>query len=813
MQYHLKPSNINVVSNIYVRNDQPIELDEKFLHQVRGLNALNKLFPKGTNANGVLNRATLTPAQQDALANTAPCSATNNLLNEKTFGYVQTDEGIVWACRCENDDCAYQDECFATPYSKRIKRRIIRKTDLPIERNDSVKNQDFEYLGVENGAIDNISIFEEKVTPEKDTHDNADSLIENTEDYIKTDDQNLIIESPINEKILVNASPGTGKTYTAIKRLEYIIKNKLVEDYGNIVVICYTRVAVNVINTRITEGILKGELDQSAKNIHVRTADSFATAYLNKMEVEGYHELNYEQRIAKFNEIYNKEVLEKFEYIIIDEIQDFVNHRALMIANIISSVNCGYLLLGDSCQAIYDYSAKNKSNTKAPGFCMTSVEFYNLIHQMFLAESTKEGSTAQTKKYELTKNYRQASSDDSQTSELATISQKIREVILEGDLNITKNVIETELKPYELEPKTVDKSKPEINQTHKTAFLCRSNAQVEYVSSALHKKGISHELITNHDNMNVRYARWIARVFWDYCVNRISKEDFILRYVNRIGDDEDHASKLFNVLSNFINKIDPNEAEEQSTVDYIETDKLWDEMRQQTAINVPELLLEPRNNSIVVCTIHKAKGLEFDDVFLTKFNNAKLNSMEEARVIYVAMTRTKKSLKIINFTDKLKLTEDRTNNISRSISAYSNFNTLKVNGIAIGSISGDIDYESHLCGDLAKVVTLQQYLLSDVKPNDKIDLILENDRYSIYHVKAKLIKDRKNDICLGLISDNTQKHIQKILKKCPYRIRNLFIDDVITIPQHITSSNVPVQFKESKFSLGIKLSGFAKFDA
>lgn len=115
----------------------------------------------------------------------------------------------------------------------------------------------------------------------------------------------MIITADINSKILVNAAPGSGKTYTAIKRLEYIIKNQKVENYSEILVLVYTNAAKNEILDRLNAGISNGELPFTAQNVDLCTFDSLATNYLVEIQEE-FYELNYDERISLFNKRINK---------------------------------------------------------------------------------------------------------------------------------------------------------------------------------------------------------------------------------------------------------------------------------------------------------------------------------------------------------------------------------------------------------------------------------------------------------------------------------------------------------------------------
>ena len=90
-----------------------------------------------------------------------------------------------------------------------------------------------------------------------------------------------------------------------------------------------------------------------------------------------------------------------------------------------------------------------------------------------------------------------------------------------------------------------------------------------------------------------------------------------------------------------------------------------------------ELLISTKNdNNITLSTIHSAKGLEFDNVYIIDLidgNFPSANSIEELenlkpelyeeerRLFYVAMTRAKKSLNLLSYNS----IEDKTTEASR----------------------------------------------------------------------------------------------------------------------------------------------------
>ena len=165
------------------------------------------------------------------------------------------------------------------------------------------------------------------------------------------------------------------------------------------------------------------------KRIDVRTFDSFATQLLYWVRESDYdlipenyqlESLNYDERIQKFIEVVKAEpdLVSECKHLVVDEVQDLVLTRAEMVLTLIKSLpdECGVTLLGDACQAIYDYQLGD--GTK-------SLEFYR--------EVKKFGTFSF---YSFSENHRQ-------TSELMAYSDGYRKHILDEDIEGCQDYLES----------------------------------------------------------------------------------------------------------------------------------------------------------------------------------------------------------------------------------------------------------------------------------------------------------------------------------------------------------------------------------
>ena len=144
------------------------------------------------------------------------------------------------------------------------------------------------------------------------------------------EEQEKAVKADIGEQILVNAPPGTGKTYTVSKKIEYIVKKDIIP-LKKVLIICFSRSALKEIKSRIEI------TEEQKKELTIRTIDSFCSWVIKEIEEENYknifNETTFDSRIEytiellKTNENLQKSI-KNMRHIIIDEVQDIVRHSS-----------------------------------------------------------------------------------------------------------------------------------------------------------------------------------------------------------------------------------------------------------------------------------------------------------------------------------------------------------------------------------------------------------------------------------------------------------------------------------------------------
>ena len=178
-----------------------------------------------------------------------------------------------------------------------------------------------------------------------------------TEVFEPTSEQQDVIGASASAKLLVLASAGTGKTETLVHRIEKLVCNEDLQ-HGNILVLTFSRAAVRELRKR-----LAGR-ESEARYVRVRTFDSFATRLLTHCPSAGeLGDKDYEERIRLARQLIetgDKDVLQNladFKHFIVDEMQDLVGERQLMVRELIllAGKGGGFTLFSDPAQSIYDW--------------------------------------------------------------------------------------------------------------------------------------------------------------------------------------------------------------------------------------------------------------------------------------------------------------------------------------------------------------------------------------------------------------------------------------------------------------------------
>lgn len=605
---------------------------------------------------------------------------------------------------------------------------------------------------------------------------NDDKILKKTgfDSFIPVE-QSEYICADSDRRIVINAGPGTGKTYAVIEKIINLLEEHEAEG-DTILILCFSRAAVEVVQKRLKQASEDDRAGIEINNVEIRTFDSFAT-YLISWVQENYEDIlpcnykmsneNYEDRIRTAVEILTEktDIFEEYTHVIVDEVQDLVGIRAELVLKILEILpkSCGFTLLGDACQAIYDYQVNTESNE------MSSVDFYYNIFSRF----------SDADYYSFEKNHRQSGDIDNMLKEY-------RNGILTGEsadrrktLNKIYPKIETEV--------SIDLQHPEKKEFNKyiekgktLGILTRTNGQALKISTWLRNGEINHML---RKPLSSEYiSEWVGRIFTEYDYDTVNNDSFIEAF----------------------KKIYPNE-------NISIADEYWNalvrtQFESKSRYTVEELLLgvmknsrdkclfsgNIKNSEIVVSNIHRAKGMEFDTVFLfdEMFKNILDNEADneiEHKVSYVALTRAKSDIKNVDLKPMFIHISKKGDKRCYKTGRKKANKKPPLTEIEIG-LKGDISESS-----FASEITLQNLIKYKIKKGQALQLKLsrgEDKKPEFYDI----LDDENENLILGKTSHKFIKELSTVLKEIftlpksaevfndfyPDKFSDLYVDQIVT---------------------------------
>ena len=174
------------------------------------------------------------------------------------------------------------------------------------------------------------------------------------------DEQLVVIQTGHDQRLMVEAGPGTGKTAVACARIAHLVEKEGVAE-SNVWMISFTRTAVAEIRSR-----LQDHIGEAAFSIKVATVDSHAWSIHSGHDPAARLPGTYEENIDRVIELIRSDVevqdeLDQVEHLVVDEAQDLVGNRIQLVEALIDHLNsgCGVTVFADSAQAIYGFSEED----------------------------------------------------------------------------------------------------------------------------------------------------------------------------------------------------------------------------------------------------------------------------------------------------------------------------------------------------------------------------------------------------------------------------------------------------------------------
>lgn len=417
-----------------------------------------------------------------------------------------------------------------------------------------------------------------------------------------------IINDKESKYIVVAAGPGSGKTRILVHKLASLL---LMEDVKQeqLLMVTFSRSAATEFKKRLLK-LIGG----AANYVEIKTFHSYCFDLLGRVgTLEKSNEI-IKETVAKIadGEVEASKITKTV--LVIDEAQDMdADEFALIQILMEKNEDMRVIAVGDDDQNIYEFRGSDSKYLK------------QLIEE--------EGAVM----YELVENYRSKSNlVDFSNQFLENIPQRLKRTPI---LAVDRDNGSIKLVQYRgsnlITPLVDDALAAEL--TGSTCILTKTNEEALQITGLLLKVGVQAKLIQSNEGFNI-YNLLEIRFF----LNRLTLEEGsytidaeVWNQAKRELKERFRDSSNYELTTNLIKDfedINPKSKYKSDLEIFIRESKMED----FTGENM---------ETIYVSTMHKAKGREFDNVYLM-LDQFSLSSDEAKRLLYVAMTRAKTNLTI-----------------------------------------------------------------------------------------------------------------------------------------------------------------------
>ncbi|MEB2776804.1 RecQ family ATP-dependent DNA helicase [Algoriphagus sp. D3-2-R+10] len=417
-----------------------------------------------------------------------------------------------------------------------------------------------------------------------------------------------IINDNETKYIAVAAGPGSGKTRILVHKLASLL---LMEDvkHEQLLMVTFSRAAATEFKHR-----LLGLIGNAASFVEIKTFHSYCFDLLGKvgsLEKSGDILKKTVEKIRK-GEVEANRITKTV--LVIDEAQDmdedeFELIKALMHHNEEMRV----IAVGDDDQNIYEFRGSN------------SAYFEKFIN------------APNSAKYELVENYRSLPNLIEFTNDwVQKISHRLKKYPImakqsgHGSIKIIRYQSPTLLIPVVQQILSVELK-------GSTCILTKTNEEALQLTGLLLKNGVKAKLIQANEDFslyNLAEVRYFLGILFSNADTYLIQEE-LWEFAKRELIKRYHKSEKLEICQSLIRAFELSQPRKKYKSD-------WEVFLRESRL---EDYLQSDQETILVSTIHKVKGKEFDNVFLM-LQNFKVGNDSEKRLLYVAMTRAKQNLTI-----------------------------------------------------------------------------------------------------------------------------------------------------------------------
>jgi ATP-dependent DNA helicase RecQ len=417
-----------------------------------------------------------------------------------------------------------------------------------------------------------------------------------------------IINDSKNKHIVVAAGPGSGKTRVLVHKLASLLLTEDVK-HEQLLMLTFSRAAATEFKKRLLDLI-----GNAANYVEIKTFHSYCFDLVGRVgnleKADSILQTAVEK--IKSGDIEPSRITKAV--LVVDEAQDMNVHEFALVKTLMEqNEEMRVVLVGDDDQNIYEFRGSDSK-----------------YMQQLISENG-------AKKYELLVNYRSKANIVSVANQWASqIPNRLKDLPIMADDPTDGNIQIVQYGKTNLITPLVESIKS-TDLTGSTCILTRTNDEAAQITGLLTKAGYAAKLIQSNDGFHL-YNLQELRFFTDF-INRNIDSPIIS------DEDWEEGIRELNQRFQISNKLDwcriiIKEFELSNPAKKYKSD--WKAYLLESKF---EDFIQINGETIYVSTIHKAKGKEFENVFVV-LDNFDGSSDECRRQLYVAMTRAKTNLSI-----------------------------------------------------------------------------------------------------------------------------------------------------------------------
>ncbi|MBO0360701.1 UvrD-helicase domain-containing protein [Hymenobacter sp. BT186] len=493
-------------------------------------------------------------------------------------------------------------------------------------------------------------------------------------------EQRQVYDAPLSDNLQVIAGPGSGKTHTLTLRVARLIqKNNIPPD--QILVLAYNRAVVVELKDRLSTLFRALGYGQLIKRLHVYTFHGLCRRCLQG-ELEGVEFSQWVPQLARalaHNPRLIRQQLGPVEYVFVDEFQDITGERLAMLKTIAPVDSAKLCVIGDPNQSIYGYERVAEGGEVDP------YPYYAEFEELY-----------QPQKHYLSNNYRsypgilQAAArllannpDRFSIPPLQPVRKPARNMGYCELLSFRETKTDWKVKLDELLTETEYEPGKRYQQV---AVMLRSNDEVFRAFNELQSRTLPPDValrIQGASNSPVT-SREFQHLLQPYQQNpeALLSPNYLQEFARAkqqtlqsfAGAWDEYLIHLVHCLVREFRVEQEDDATNQDLLDFIDDMARRDDghFMKLYEKHMPELVPGHSRREVVLTTMHKVKGLEFDAVLIPPsfadfaadwdgrpVTNLRQVAEEERRLVYVAYTRARYRLAVIQYDREAAVQEGR----------------------------------------------------------------------------------------------------------------------------------------------------------